>query len=378
MAGIAGLGSVKGSGASALRVGADVDLAFAVGPDRGKSLARGERLMAEGKERTPSFPFVSGDGFRAVCTVVVDETTLHAIKDKARWGREPLLSALLSMPPNATVFVKTELLDTFMGAVLPALERPFVLVTHNSDYSAPWEPKNARAKNGVVGEYREQRSRLLANPLVSVWYAQNAVVEHPKLVPLPIGIENRYNKYGAHVAAYAAAAADSWGLAPEMRDDTPFVGFSVKTNPKERSAALEAARLHFGLSGATTAIAKVKRGDEALKALGGYLRNLMQSRYVFAPKGHGLDTHRLWEALSVGCIAVTSPAPIMSRAPRGQLLSANVYVAHDGWSSVTPSALEAFLRSRPRTGAFTAAFDSVLDMNWWALEVNSHRHDAAA
>ena len=287
----------------------------------------------------------------------------------------------------------------------------FTLVTHNSDYSAPWEPFNTRMKNGIVGTYAAQRAALLeysflksdgsangngvngadrleqkghqtgadanaskrfalfqklfsrgdSDPsrlvvhsgpssshsfpprrLVCLrWYAQNTVISHPRLFPIPIGIENRYNVYGRHADAYAAeadavlqgfAASSAGGSFGEggqeeglsggrRREHRMLVSFSVKTNPKQRGAALAAAKalggepptkdslVTFYRGGALQKRSKAEKGKERDALLVPFLRAMAGHAFVLAPHGHGLDTHRLWEALYMGCVPITHAAP---------------------------------------------------------------------
>lgn len=362
-----------------LVVPSQTDLTAAIGQTRAHRLARGRRWpLVGGKDRTPSFPFVTGDGFRSVCTVVFDETTVEDAKARRFDGNE-LLASLTSLPINASVFVKTELLDAFIEAFLDSklLTTPFVLVTHNSDYSAPWERSNVRAKDGKVSAYAHQRRALLDNPLVVRWYAQNAVVEHPKLIPIPIGIENRYNKFGTHVALYALGAVAAASRPLRERRLSPLVAFSVKTNPRERTAAAAAIARYFGASNgstATTQLKPAKRGQMSAQALANYITTLLGSAFVVAPKGHGVDTHRLWEALYAGCVPVTSSPSIMFRSPSttaavSALAEHHVHISVDAaspFADVTPEALAPWLH-KP-----CAQHDGreALDMDWWAVEVN--------
>jgi hypothetical protein len=161
--------------AAAFVVPPRVDLASVIGAARAAALASAVRQVAGGKDRTPSFPFVTGDGFRAVCTLIYDESTVAAVK--SRQFREDDGTAGFgagdALPVNTSVFVQTHLLDDFIRDVLDAGLLPrtarLVLVTHNSDYSAPWEKDNRRAKAGVVGTYAVQRARLLDSEQIVLW-----------------------------------------------------------------------------------------------------------------------------------------------------------------------------------------------------------------
>ena len=73
-------------------------------------------------DRSPSLPYVSGDGFRFYSDFVWDETGTF----------DP---AIVEKP--SVIFVKTDLLGDFFTRCHPYLQYPYVLVSHNSDLGAP-------------------------------------------------------------------------------------------------------------------------------------------------------------------------------------------------------------------------------------------------
>jgi hypothetical protein len=166
-------------------VGVSIDLERVIGESRALQLTTGARILRSGKDRTPSFPFVSGDGFRAVCHLIYDETTQTVLRSGVEGTNDHAggFADLTSLYPNASIFVQTHLLDDFIADYLQSGKMPptarFVLVTHNSDYSAPWERNNPRSKGDLITTYAHHRRFILANPQVVAWYAQNKVIEHP-------------------------------------------------------------------------------------------------------------------------------------------------------------------------------------------------------
>ena len=66
------------------------------------------------------------------------------------------------------------------------LQKRVILITHNSDWNRPEEPYSL--------------AMLYSDNLI-MWFVENAaVVDHPKLTPIPIGIQNRrYNESGFDV-----------------------------------------------------------------------------------------------------------------------------------------------------------------------------------
>ncbi|KAJ9458251.1 exostosin [Diplonema papillatum] len=261
------------------------------------------------KDRRDSFPFITGDGFRRAAGpgCICDEE----------------LCRIVAGANCSIVFVKTDKMQAFLTSVLRNLTRPFALVTHNSDYSSPWHPQNVRGKTGFSSSYPEHTKQLLDNPLVLRWFAQNPSIVHTKLTPVPIGIENRYNAYGKHVASYFDLLELSRDVNAQPRQAAILATFSVKSNSVARGAAVKQLQKlaelaahptveKSGLGDITLDLLNSKKGGkkdkaDALLSYGG-----LASRHKFcvAPPGHGLDTHRLWESLLFGCVPIVLSSPL--------------------------------------------------------------------
>ena len=55
-----------------------------------------------------------------------------------------------------------------------------------------------------------------------------------------------------------------------------------------------------------------KSAEEKKAVLKDFLTQLSQHQFVLAPHGHGVDTHRLWESMYMGCIPVTTASAMDS------------------------------------------------------------------
>jgi hypothetical protein len=182
-----------------------------------------------------------------------------------------------------SIFVYTHLLRSFVARVLPRLDHAFVLVTHNSD-------------DPVGDEYLP----VLADPRIIHWFAQNCLVRHPKLTPLPIGVANAHWPHGDLQALLRVANAPR-----RPQEERVYVNFEVRTNPAVRGplrARLEASPLAWLAPS---------------RPFGAYLVDMAGCRWVLSPPGNGVDCHRTWEALYLGA------TPIVARTPHGAPL-------HDG------------------------------------------------
>jgi hypothetical protein len=171
-----------------------------------------------------------------------------------------------------SIFVYTHLVASFIEQVLPQLDHRFVLISHNSD-----EAVDARFLPA------------LDDPRIVHWYAQNAVVEHPKLTPLPIGLANAMWPHGDTQGLAAVAAA-----VPAERKPVVYCNFDVRTNPAIRVPLRD----------------KLARSDitwmAPLNPYRAYLADMAGCRWCVSPFGNGVDCHRTWEALYLGVVPIIS------------------------------------------------------------------------
>jgi hypothetical protein len=143
----------------------------------------------------------------------------------------------------------------------------FVLFTHNS--ALP------------VGEHfrrRLDRDRLVA------WFAQNPVIDHPKLRALPLGLANPFWPHGDQ-EIFTRVAAD-----PPPKSQLFDVSFTVGTNTLVRSYCIEQTGLQ----------------PSPRRSYEDYLRGVASSYFCISPDGRGVDCLRTWESLYLRTIPVVT------------------------------------------------------------------------
>jgi len=223
-------------------------------------------------DRRPSFPFITGDGFRSISTHIFDETGQNFQPWEVQQGD--------------TIFVKSDYISNFYENIHPKIFSDYILITHNSDFSA----------SSGCRELLEQ-DRLIA------WLAQNAYeVSHPKLIPIPIGLENRYNRNGdpSRVEMAIKKFQNS-----EKRNIFIYMNFNIATSPGERGEV-------FSLFKDRSYVVS------SPKAYPAFLKDLARSMFVLCPRGNFYDCHRTWEALLMGAIPIvksSSMDPLFKNLP---------------------------------------------------------------
>lgn len=248
-------------------------------------------------ERNSSYPFVSGDTFRALADHIFDETT-----EVNKWA-----DRMWEIGRGDIVFLQSEkemLQKFFFNETFNRILHPFVLVTHNSDALVPPE------------EYKW----VLNDKRILAWFTQNPNMSHEKLFPVPIGVANTRWPHG-NVTAFKSAFY-LYRKPFYQRTTLLYVNFQVGTNKEARSKALE-----WALN-----LPNVKQ--KKIVSVETYLRELGDAKFVLSPPGNGLDCHRTWEALLMGAV------PIVLRSHLDPLFYNQSVLIVDDWNHVTLSYLE--------------------------------------
>ena len=162
---------------------------------------------------------------------------------------------------------------------LPTAE-PFILISHNSDGCIMCHPD------------REDHANVDLMPYNLVhWFGQNVNVIDYRISSIPIGLENSYWQRKVNkIALMQEAAKQSY-----PKRNLLYINHNIKTNPVEREKPY---RLFKDKSWVTVSYGMNGSG------FSDYLLDLCQHSFVICPEGHGMDTHRTWEALYMGCIPI--------------------------------------------------------------------------
>lgn len=272
------------------------------------------------KERLPSYPFISGDGFRFIADHVLDED-------------HPYLDPNLIQDKDL-VFVKTEFLEIFFSEFFEKIKFPFILITHNSDLPIPGIYKDFLDKNKLIR-----------------WFGQNIEqVTHHKLEAIPIGITNRYNKLG-DIRVYEYFLY----LSKKKREKEFLAFFSVTlgTCYEERIKAFN----YFSNKQYCYTLKKPTYPRQ-------YFKNLLKSHFIISPRGNGLDCHRTWEALYFGAIPVVKSSyidPLFDDLP---------VLIIDNWSEINEKKLIEFLdKTKNKTYHFEKLFFS-----YWQQKIFKYKN----
>jgi hypothetical protein len=224
-------------------------------------------------------------------------------------GMEELDAHSLGLLSGArSIFVYTHDVDAFIEHVWPRLGgENRVIVSHNSDHE-------------ISARHADWLDTTDTPP--ARWFAQNVTVTHPRLEPIPIGISNSMWPHGK----LRALAREMRRQRRHERSGLIYLGFNTATHPAREAVA---GVLRESFPGAPLDPAPALPWPRYLALLGLH-------RFAACPRGNGIDTHRVWEALYLGVV------PVVERSPSVEHFAAQglPMVVVDGWSEVTPERLE--------------------------------------
>jgi hypothetical protein len=227
------------------------------------------------------YEYISGELFSKIADVsIYDRNYLNQFPNikyncnKIIYNNEPINKDSLSIINNSNIFfVKTDHLNFFISYILPFISNKFILITHNSDLSS--------GNNKIIYN----------NKFLIKWYGQNMIPNYDidKLIGIPIGLENSQWKGSDYNICKK--------YKNNIKENLLYFNFSLNTN-KERGC-IENHLLKQGFS---------KNSNKDWEY---YIKELSTYKFAISPEGNGIDCHRVWECIYVGCIPILKNNNIM-------------------------------------------------------------------
>lgn len=224
---------------------------------------------------------------------------------------------------NPTIYICGHALMHFLVHLLPVIDFQFVLISGDCDETTPYETFNSE----------ESYLQLLNNQYLIRWYCQNVVTKHNKLTVMPIGLDY-----------HTMVNNDIWGekQTPYEQENTLKTILNGSRHFSQRKIKCYA-NFHF--------LTNTKYGSDRVCAINEIPKSVVvyenykiprnetwrkQTEYAFviSPHGNGLDCHRTWEALALGCI------PIVKKSPIDELYQGLPVLIVNEWREVTQELLD--------------------------------------
>jgi hypothetical protein len=179
-------------------------------------------------------------------------------------------------------------LDRFAKVALPHITRPFILITTDGDLSVPSElsPLTVAA--------------IKSHPRLIAWYSQNADGSDTAVIPFPIGLD-------LHTARDKAKASRLLPMLLELGKSAPSATLRPlrvfsDLNLQPTAARAEAHEAVKGCEHVDFASVRVPQFE--------IWRRYASYPFLMSAHGNGLDCHRTWEALCLGCIVIVKTSSL--------------------------------------------------------------------
>ena len=289
------------------------------------------KVMLFKRLRLSSDPFISGDTFRALSDVKIDQISEKSLS-KAKKTIEGLFKGL-----NNRVILFIDLHCT--------LEVSGQLQIMN------WLKKLDRRQNVNLSIIFHNHDIVPARDffceiqsLSIKCYSPNVIDNDFGVVPIPLGIENRYFLRNGTIRHFPKSRK-LLSTCLSQRSKSLFASFNVGTNLLERQEAADSVT-KFG-----------HVFDQSRIQPREFRKGLAESLFVISPPGNGIDCHRTWEAVYFGAI------PVIKKGMLAESLYDDLPIlAIDEWDeicSLTRVQLEALYESMIVKSADQAYF------NYW-------------
>jgi len=228
------------------------------------------------------------------------------------------------LKPNDVMYVCSTAISRFIRDIFPAIQTPFVLVTGDCDASCPDDLFPSHA----------DFLAFIENPRILAWYSQNCILTtHAKLHQIPIGQDYHTLSNGDCHWGPGSSPIDQERTLDDIRNQAP---------PFWERKCKAYANFHFSLTTKYAhdrhdALAQVPREMVDYESNRWWRvdtwKHQVEYAFVLSPHGGGLDCHRTWEAICLGCI------PIVKTSGLDPLYTDLPVLIVNEWRDVTPELL---------------------------------------
>ena len=230
---------------------------------------------------------------------------------------------LAAIQDGSVVYVHSSAIPELVKQ-MDSIPKKFILVSGDSDDRVP---------DGIF-KSDDEFKKFIESEKILHWYSQNAMKDHPKLTRIPIGL--------------------AYHVDPNpLEQEKELIGIRDAAKPLAERELLCYSNFHFSMGKRTIVCDSHADRDDAKakvpKDLVFYEPSKLprkdtwtnQTKYAFvlSPHGCGLDCHRTWEALCLGCIPIVKTSgidPVFEGLP--------VLIVKE-WSDVTKDLLKSTLDS---------------------------------
>ena len=188
-------------------------------------------------------------------------------------------------------------LEWWIHEILPQMRCPFTLLTGDGIVDVPT----------MVSPYPQDIDRLLSSSYLEAWYAQNTVMLHPKLIPLPLGLPIHYGFPGS---PHSAETVQTMLDIRQQQQKAPNNAFRQRS----RKILLDLGTTEGGGPRAQArmqALEALEKCPERVEVkpvptdpVTTWKQDYSTHQFAVVVRGTGWDTYRTWEFLLYGTVPI--------------------------------------------------------------------------
>lgn len=267
---------------------------------------------------------------------------------------DPLESSTTNIPDitkiynNCSVYVCNTSIKNFADKI-DDIKCNFVLVSGDSD-----EDNYNRTFSNNYDDFL----KFIENDKIIHWFCQNCTVSHPKISKLAIGLDYHSNHHSNVI---------------KLEKEAKLI--EIKKNQKPFSERIHKCYVNFTepifwyyyKQNRIDALHQIKnelifKEEENQNVLVCW-QNQTEYAFVISPPGNGLDCHRTWEALILGCI------PIVYSSGIDELFDDLPVLIVNDWNDITQELLDNTIEKYKNV---TFNYDKLL-LKYWTDKINSYK-----
>lgn len=179
---------------------------------------------------------------------------------------------------NATIFCKTDYIE-YLFDHLKESNYNYNLVTHHSDYPIDSQRWSLKPK------------------CIKKWFAINPIIDDTNLIAVPLGLKTHKQPY------------------LEPRYMTEWFAYNIerlRSNKKKKNIYCNWNQTNESRNFIKDSLIskKISITYQHNIPFNEYIEEMSQHKFVISPPGNGIDCHRTWEAIYIGCIPIVIKHPI--------------------------------------------------------------------
>ena len=199
---------------------------------------------------------------------------------------------------NPSIYICSSAIYHFITIMLPLIDFSFILVSGDCDETVPNEILNVNDFNKLIND----------NRLIH-WFSQNMTINHNKITKIPIGLDY-HTLTQRPLWGPITSCEDQEKMLIMIKDKSvPFWNRNIKCYANFQFSMNT--KLGYDRKDAFNKIDKNQVYYEENKVSRLITWNKQKDfAFVICPHGGGLDCHRNWEALCLGCIPIVKTSAI--------------------------------------------------------------------